>query len=177
MKRRGILMLAMAVTFAAACDDDNSTPGGPSNTGPIVFTSQLAASNEVPPIQGAEANARGAVTITFNVSRDTAGNVNGGGTATFAMQASGFAANTPINAAHIHPGAAGANGSPVVPLPLSAAAPMLLADGTGSLTVQNIQISQDLAQQITANPAAYYFNMHSALNPGGAIRGQLVRSQ
>ena len=25
------------------------------------------------------------------------------------------------------------------------------------------------------NPAGNYFNMHTPLNPGGAIRGQLVR--
>jgi len=25
------------------------------------------------------------------------------------------------------------------------------------------------------NPAGHYFNMHSALNPGGVVRGQLVR--
>jgi hypothetical protein len=28
-----------------------------------------------------------------------------------------------------------------------------------------------------ANPSGYYFNVHTALNPTGAIRGQLVRVQ
>jgi hypothetical protein len=178
MKRTGILMLAaLALTFAAACDDDNATPAGPSNTGPIIFTAQLSAANEVPPVAGSEANARGSVTATFNVPRDTAGNITGGGTVTFSMQASGFAPNTPIVGAHIHPGATGVNGGVVVNSGLSAAAPLVLADGTGSLTVQNITITQDLATQITANPAGYYFNIHSPTNPGGAARGQLTRTQ
>ena len=177
MKRTGILMLALAMMFGAGCDDDNNNPAGPSNTGPIVFSAQLSAANEVPPITNAESNARGSVTITFNVPRDSSGNVTGGGTANFSMQAQGFAANTPIVGAHIHPGAAGVNGSVVVNTLLSAAAPLVLADGTGNLTVNNIALSQDLATQITANPGGYYFNMHTPLNPGGAIRGQLVRTQ
>ena len=34
---------------------------------------------------------------------------------------------------------------------------------------------QSQAQAVMDNPAGYYFNMHSPLNPGGVIRGQLVR--
>lgn len=177
MKRTGILMLAMALTCAAGCDDDNPNPAGPSNTGPIIFSAQLSAANEVPAITGGEANTRGSVTITFNVPRDTSGNITGGGTASFSMQASGFAANTPIVGGHIHPGAAGAIGGVILSTGLNAAAPMVLADGSGSLTVNNVPLTQDLATQITANPAGYYFNLHSPTNPGGVVRGQLVRTQ
>ena len=35
----------------------------------------------------------------------------------------------------------------------------------------------DIANQILTNPAGYYFNVHSTLNPGGVARGQLVRTQ
>jgi hypothetical protein len=34
-----------------------------------------------------------------------------------------------------------------------------------------------LINEIIANPNGYYFNVHSALNPGGAVRAQLVRQQ
>ena len=44
MKRVAILMAVLAL--AAGCDDDSPTQ--PSNTGPIVFTAQLSAANEVP---------------------------------------------------------------------------------------------------------------------------------
>jgi hypothetical protein len=38
---------------------------------------------------------------------------------------------------------------------------------------------QDVAlfQQIINNPAGFYFNAHSTLNPGGVARGQLVKVQ
>jgi hypothetical protein len=32
-----------------------------------------------------------------------------------------------------------------------------------------------LAQTIINNPAGYYFNIHTAANPGGVARGQLVK--
>ena len=30
-------------------------------------------------------------------------------------------------------------------------------------------------QAIINNPAGFYFNAHSTLNPGGVVRGQLVK--
>ena len=77
MRRLAIFVLALAFG-APACDDDN--PAGPSNSGPIVFTAELRASNEVPAIAGAEANGQGSATITFNVPRDASGNITGDGT-------------------------------------------------------------------------------------------------
>jgi hypothetical protein len=177
MKRIGILMLAAAMTVAAGCDDENPTPGGPSNTGPIIFTVQLSAANEVPPISNAEQNARGTATITFNVPRDSSGNVTGGGSATFAVQLSGFPTGSQARAAHIHPGATGVNGSVLVDTGLTAATAINMGDGTGSVTLTQSNLSQADAQQIVANPAGFYFNVHTALNGGGAVRGQLTRSQ
>ncbi|HWK42153.1 MAG TPA: CHRD domain-containing protein [Croceibacterium sp.] len=65
--------------------------------------------------------------------------------------------------AHVHTGAAGQAGAPVVTLQ----APV---DGTASGC---LPIAADLAQAIVANPAGYYVNVHSAAFPQGAIRGQL----
>ena len=173
MKRLGVLLLVLALP---ACDNDNEGPTGPSVVGPIVFTSQLSAANEVPPVGNAESSGRGSATITFDVPRDSAGVPSGAGTATFMMQAQGFTAGTPVIAAHIHPGAAGVNGPATVDTRLSPTAPMILSDGTGTLIV-TIPVTRDLAAQITANPPGFYFNMHTPLNPGGAIRGQLARVQ
>ena len=59
----------------------------------------------------AESTARGTTTITFNVPRDSAGAITGGGTVTFGIQLTGFpSTSTAVVAAHIHPGAAGVNG-------------------------------------------------------------------
>ena len=82
MRRAAVLFLTLALT--AGCDDSNDNPAGPSNTGPIVFTAQLSAANEVPAVTGPEANGRGNVTITFTVPRDPSGGVIGAGTASFA---------------------------------------------------------------------------------------------
>ena len=108
MRRLAIFVLALAFG-APACDDDN--PVGPSNSGPIVFTAELRASNEVPAIAGAEANGQGRVTITFNVPRDASGNITGDGTWNVQAVLSGLTDTTMIRAAHIHNGPAGQNAS------------------------------------------------------------------
>ena len=172
MKRLGVLAIALAL---AACDADSDTPAGPSTTGPLVFTAPLLASNENPPISNAESTGRGSVTITIEVPRDSAGTPIGPGTVTFAMQAGSLAPGTPIILGHIHVGAAGVNGPIVVDTGLMLTAPMVLADGTANLIMTGRSITQEVAVQIVANPSGYYFNLHSALNPGGVVRGQLTR--
>jgi hypothetical protein len=175
MRRLGFLLIVLAMT--AGCDDTDP-PTGPSTTGPIVFTAQLSAANEVPAVTNAEAGGRGNVTITFNVPRDSTGAVTGGGGVTFAMQLNGFPAGTPAVMAHIHPGAAGTNGTILLGTTLAPAAPVLMGDGTANVTVTGARdITQAEAQQIVANPAGFYFNVHTQLNPGGAVRGQLTRTQ
>lgn len=169
MKR---LVLLAVLTTIAGCG--SSSPTNPTS-GPIVFTAALSAANEVPAITNADANGRGTATITLNTPRDGSGAITGAGTMNFAVQLSGFPAGTVVRAAHIHPGAAGVNGSPLVNTGLSAANPVTLADGTGSLTFTNVDISLADAQAIAANPAGFYFNAHTALSPGGAVRGQLVK--
>ncbi|HKX79643.1 MAG TPA: CHRD domain-containing protein [Novosphingobium sp.] len=66
--------------------------------------------------------------------------------------------------AHIHKGAAGQNGAPVVPL----ATP---ADGIAKACVD---VAPDLLATILAKPADYYVNVHNAAYPAGAVRGQLA---
>jgi hypothetical protein len=171
--KRTVILLAMTVGLAACGDDD--PPTGPSNTGPIIFTAQLSAANEVPPITNAESGGRGTATITFNVPRDPAtGAVTGGGTVNFSVQLNGFPAGSRAQAAHIHPGAAGVNGTVLVNTGLSPATAITLNDGTGSLTFNDVAINQTDATAIFANPAGFYFNVHSPVNPSGAVRGQLV---
>jgi hypothetical protein len=63
--------------------------------------------------------------------------------------------------AHVHSGAAGANGAPVITL-----------DPKGS--DECIAVEPDALKPIVATPQAYYVNIHNAEFPGGAIRGQLM---
>lgn len=68
-------------------------------------------------------------------------------------------------AAHIHAGAAGKDGKPVVTVEV-----------TGEDEDLCIAVEPDTLKEIVANPAGYYVNVHNAEYPAGAVRGQLVRS-
>ena len=70
----------------------------------------------------------------------------------------------------------GVNGSPLVSLALTQGQ-VSFPNGSGSLTVNSVSMTPEVAQQILNNPAGYYFNIHTALNPGGVARGQLTRVQ
>ena len=50
---------------------------------------------------------------------------------------------------------------------------LALVNGSGSITKNGINVPADRAAAILSNPSAHYFNVHTALNPDGAIRGQL----
>src|SRR5262249_27945500 len=112
-------------------------------------------------------------TITLDATRDTAGNVTAA-TATFAVNLSGFPAGTPINMTHIHQAPVEQNGDVVVSTTL-APGDVTLANRSGTVTRSGVAVAPDLANQILNNPADFYFNIHSTLNPGGAARGQLAR--
>ena len=73
----------------------------------------------------------------------------------------------PATAAHIHRGAAGVNGPPVVNLDPP--------DNDGDEDDCD-QVGDALADEIQANPAGFYVNVHTADFPNGAIRGQLMPS-
>jgi len=162
MKRWGLLMLAACVV-AIGCGDDNGGTS-PSNL-PIVFTAFLSPANEVPPIANAESSGTGAVQVTIDPSTRTP---------TFYYQLTGFPSGTTAIAAHIHVAGAGVNG-PIVVNTGMATTP--LTTGITEVRATGVPIDPALLQAIVNNPAGYYFNVHSPLNPGGFTRGQLVRTQ
>jgi len=71
----------------------------------------------------------------------------------------------PTIAAHIHRGAAATNGPVVVPFTASG------ADGNSSGCVT--ATPPTLIDEIIANPAGFYVNVHTTEHPAGAIRAQL----
>jgi CHRD domain len=73
----------------------------------------------------------------------------------------------PAAAAHIHVGAAGANGPVVVDFN----AP---PDAKGR-TKGCVAAAESLVNAIWSNPAGYYVNVHNSDFPGGALRGQLMQ--
>ena len=143
-------------------------------SGPVVFTAELRASNEVPAVSNAESNAQGTVTITFDVPRDGNGAVTGNGTWTVQAIVSNFTDTSRIRASHIHNGAAGVNAR-FRRYWADAANAIDLTGGAGVINFEQVPITQLQAQAVMDNPAGNYFNMHTPLNPGGAVRGQLTR--
>jgi len=165
MKRLGIAVTILALGLAGCGDDDNGNPGGPSNV--TVFTVQLSSVNEVPPITNAESTARGTAVITINSQANTID---------FNVSMNSFPSGAVIRAAHIHgPNApAGVNQSVLVDTGLTPATAITLANGTGTLSFPGVTPSNaTIIQQILASPQTFYFNVHSNLNTGGVIRGQL----
>ena len=177
MKRLILGAMVLGTTVAVSMCGGSDNPTGPSNTGPIVFTATLSGNNEVPAITGAEAGGQGTATVTMNVPRDASGNPTGGGTVNFSAQLSSLPAGTPIILGHIHEAPAGVNGGVQVNTGLSAASPVTLTNGTGNLVFNDRPVDAAVAQRIYANPGGFYVNFHSTNNPGGVVRGQMVRQQ
>jgi hypothetical protein len=92
----------------------------------------------------------------------------------FETDITGCPADTKINIGHIHKAAAGANGNVVVNSGL-AAGELTLTAGAGKINKTAPTVDGALATDIIAKPADYYMNWHSALAPGGILRGQLVK--
>lgn len=171
MKRLSLLVVALGVLVSGCGSSSSTAPTAPTNP---TFLATLSPANEVPAIVGAEASGSGTAVVTIVTTKDGAGNVTSA-TTTFVVNLSGFPPNTPINIAHIHQAAAGAVGSIVVQSGLTPGQTVLNAAGAGTFTVAGITVDPALANAIINNPAGFYFNVHSTLNPGGVARGQLVR--
>ncbi len=168
------LMLTSLACAAIGCSNSSTSPTN-ANTNPIL-SGTLSPANEVPAVTNAEQTGTGSVTVTMHVTKDSAGNITAA-TADFSVTLSGFPPGTSLTGAHIHPGAAGTTGGVVWSTGLTPGE-VTLANGSGSFTKNGVAVSDPtVAQGILNAPANYYFNVHTTLNPGGAARTQLVRTQ
>ena len=172
MKRLAVAPLALTVAIlGVACDDNNPTT--PDNS--VTLTAQLLPANEVPPVTDAEASGSGNVTIRFDVTRDSGGTITAA-TVNFTVNLTGFPGTTQIILAHIHEGAATANGPVKIDTGLTASAP--IAFGTGArIQKASVTVDPQTAQALVTNPGGYYVNVHTAAHAGGVIRGQLVATR
>jgi hypothetical protein len=115
------------------------------------YTAFLTGANETP--NPADPDGVGFAVITID---------QGTGTITFTAFEEGIATPT---ASHIHRGAAGVTGPVIIPFNLPF---------TNGISQGNVNgVAAGLLAEIVANPPGYYFNIHNADFPGGAIRGQL----
>jgi hypothetical protein len=119
----------------------------------IHLSADLKASTEVPPKDSA---GTGTLTATLNTETNEF---------KYHVEFSGLSG--PAVAAHFHgPAAAGSNAKPQVPIKASPITSPI--DGTATLTPEQ---AKDLVAGM------WYFNIHTAANPGGEIRGQILKAQ
>ena len=111
------------------------------------LVADLLDSNEVPP---SGTGGSGTAVITLN---------QGQGEVCFDITTSGLSG--PVIADHIHLGDAGTNGGVVVSF-------------EGQLS-GCVSADAALIKAIRQNPTGYYVNLHTALKPGGEVRGQLEK--
>jgi hypothetical protein len=119
----------------------------------IQLKADLKASAEVPPKDSA---GMGTLTGTLNTETNEF---------TYHIEFSGLTG--PAVAAHFHgPAAEGANAKPQLPIKGSPVTSPI--DGKATLTAEQ---AKDLLD------GKWYFNLHTAANPGGEIRGQIMKSE
>ncbi len=119
----------------------------------INLKADLKASAEVPPKDSA-----GTGTLTGTLNTET-------NEFTYHIEFSGLTG--PVAAAHFHgPAAEGVNAKPQLPIkgtPITSP-----IDGKATLTAEQAKELVD---------GKWYFNLHTAANPGGEIRGQVLKSE
>ena len=152
MRARLSLIVAVLALVAIPGSVAAADPALPAYGGP------LTGAQEVPPVATAATGEGTAV-----VSAD-------GATITYIVTYTGLSGA--VTAAHIHTGASGVAGGVILPL-TAGPSPMV-----GTLTAANFSASGAIttfAEAVTALRAGTtYFNLHTAANPGGEIRGQIV---
>ena len=135
------------------------------------YKATLLPSNEVPAITGLNASA--SVLITLEVTRDTSGNITSGAVMFDATYQ--FPGNVTLTGFHIHTGLPDEAGPVVISSGLTSTVD---ATGVGRITkIVSLPTSQstlDILKGVLATPQRHYVNLHTTVNPGGAVRGVLL---
>jgi hypothetical protein len=179
--QKKLLVLAVAlagIATLAACDDDDDGTNPTPVSKILNFRATMNGAGESP--TAVTTNATG----IFNATLDTSTNVF-----TWTSNFSGFATN--ITAGHIHgPFANGTTGSVGVILNFATVAGSTLTGLQSTTGSTSGSVTLNSALQLTTSPApgingdslrkliiaqATYVNIHTTANPGGEIRGQLLR--
>ncbi len=132
---------------------------------------RLSPLNENPPI--ANLNATGGMLVTIDVTRNSAGTITSARMNFLGSIA--FPGAVTITGLHIHEGDSRTNGPVVFNTGISAANGPVFTDGSGIINRDVATVNLDALARLIANPAGWYVNLHTTVNPGGAIRAQITR--
>ena len=171
MNRFSALIIGLSILAVGCGSESDPTAPTQGTTTTSTFTLPLSPAKVVPAIANADASGSGTAIIALTVTRDAGGNITSA-TANFQISVTGFPAGTRVTDAHIHTAPVGSNGSVFVNVGL-ASGELVITNGSGSITKNGINVPADRAAALLSNRAGHYFNVHTALNPDGAIRGQL----
>ena len=171
MNRLLLLIVGVSV-LAVGCGSSSPTEPSQGTTTTSTFTVSLSSANEVPAISNADAGSTGTATIALLVTKDDSGAITSA-TMNFQISVTGLPPGTTVTKAHIHNGTAGVNAGVYVDTTL-ASGELAIDNGSGSIAKNGISVPADRATAILSNPAGHYFNVHTALNPDGTVRGQLA---
>ena len=166
MRRIAIVVPALIVGIFALVLVGGATAKKPALSATPVFKLNLKPSQEVPPIKGLKADARGSV--TFDLERSASGAITSGEVIFYFNYS--FPGSVNITGLHVHQAAKGVNGGIVVSSNL---APFTDADGQGNITTVVTGTPPATLQAILDNPRNYYVNLHTSVNTGGAMREQM----
>ena len=146
------LAVCAAVLMAAAPRDSRSTKADAATAlyPDTVLSASLTGAAEVP--GPGDTNASGSATVTVEPGK---------GQVCYELTVSGL---TDVTAAHIHEGAEGKEGPPVV---------VLDAPEDGSAKGCR-EATKEVIAALLEHPTDYYVNVHDKAHPNGAIRGQLM---
>ncbi len=167
MQRLSAVVLA-SVLFIS-CGGSGSEPTN--NTSTTTYTVSILPANEIPPVANGDQSITGTAVIKITATKE--GSTVKSATVDYQVTATGFPAGTTITGAHIHTGGSAVNGG-IFHNPGVSSSDMPITGGSGSLTKNGLTLNAADAQAILSSASAFYFNLHTALNPNGAARGQLA---
>ena len=166
--RRTAIVPALIIGIFALVVVGGATAKKPALSATPVFKLNLKPNQEVPPIKGLKADAVGSV--TFDLERSAAGAITSGEVIFYFNYS--FPGSVTITGLHIHVGPKG-TAPPNNVVVSSGVAPFTDADGHGNLTAVVTGTPPATLQAILDNPRNYYVNLHTSVNPGGALREQM----
>lgn len=167
MKPVVLTLLLAACSFAHEAHKAESIP----------FRMNMSPNNEVPALPNLEASGFG--TVWLHVVRDESGAVVSG-TVDFVVRHR-FPGATTFTGLHIHRGNAGTNGPVLIDTRITGANPVVSETGNGEIIRSAVVLAGSanvaVLNEILANPEGFYLNLHTTVNPGGAVRSQLKKTE